>query len=371
MRVIVTERQLKLIKEENEKISSYEKIKSHRIFPHLLDFIKDKENEETPSYGYRYSEIISEMVENYGIPYTLGAFTLLYYLIQDGVDPQEFMSLSDFTYKSNDVMGLLKARGYYDEYVLNRDSFRDIKKTENGRILFSVDHWVDFAPLFRNEGVAELVLSEDWFEMYDYYNYPITEIVDALSNENVKYVIEKIIEDYRGEEISGLDHREEFEDLLNENGDLVIDDRLKTITDSYNLGILLSESELSESDMVDELNSSYNSAYNSAAEGELWEEAKNEIVGYLGSEGEWTGEKSNTLTFDITEKYNELINEYIEDVGDNPLDEYFSFIDMLKDKFKNHFSSSDMLDFSSNLDYFYPDSSNVRSNFNEYVRDYL
>ena len=268
-------------------------------------------------------------------------------------------------------MGLLKASGYYDEYVLNRDSFRDIKKTEDGRILFSVDHWVDFAPLFRNEGVAEQVLGEDWFEMYGYYNYPITEVVDALSNENVKYVIETIIEKHEGESISGLEHREEFEDLLNENGDLVIDDRLKTITDSYNLGILLSESELSESDMIDELNRSYNSAYNSAAEGELWEQAKNEIVGYLGSEGEWTGEKSNTLTFDITEKYNELINEYIEGFGDNPLDEYFSFISMLEDMFKNHFSSSDMLDFSSNLDYFHPDSSNVERDFNDIIGGYL
>lgn len=373
MRVILSERQLKLIKEENEKISSYEKIKSHRIFPHLLDFIKYKENQES-DYMYsthHYSEIIDEMVENYGIPYTLGAFTLLYYLIEDGFDPQEIMSLSDYTYKSKDVMGLLKASGYYDEYVLNRDSFRDIKKTEDGRILFSVDHWVDFAPLFRNEGVAEQVLSDDWFEMYGYYNYPITEIVDALSNENVKYVIEKIIEDYRGEEISGLDHREEFEDLLNENGDLVIDDRLKTITDSYDLGILLSESELSESDFIDELNRSFNSAYNSAAEGELWKEAQDEIEGYLGSEGKWTGEKGETLTFDITEKYDELINEYIEDIGDNPLDDYFSFIGMLEYMFKSHFSSSDMLDFSSNLDYFYPDSSNVERDFNDNIGGYF
>ena len=374
MRVRLSERQLKLIKEENKKISSYEKIKSHRIFPHLLDFIKDKENEES-NYMYstqHYTEIIDEMVENYGIPYTLGAFTLLYYLIEDGVDPQEIMSLSDFTYKSNDIMGLLKASGYYDKYVLNRDdSFRDIKKTEDGRILFSVDHWVDFAPLFREESIAEQVLSEDWFEFYDYYNYPITEVVDALSDENVKYVIEAIIEKHRGESISGLDYREEFEDLLNEDGDLIIDDRLKTITDSYNLGILLSESELHDSDIASDLNSAYNSAYNSAAEGELWGEAKDEIEGYLGSEGKWTGEKGNILTFDITDKYNELIEDYIYSIGDNPLDEYFSFIDMLKDMFNNHFSSSDMLTFSSNLDYFYPDSDNVRRDFNDNIGSYF
>jgi len=373
MRVRLSERQLNLIKEENKKISSYEKIKSHRIFPHLLGFIKDKENEES-DYMYsthHYSEIIDEMVENYGIPYTLGAFTLLYYLIEDDVDPHEIMTLGDFTYRSNDVMGLLKASGYYDEYVLNRDSFRDIKKTEDGRILFSVDHWVDFAPLFRNEGVAEQVLSEDWFELYGYYDHPITEVVDALSDENVKYVIEAIIEKHEGESISGLEHREEFEDLLNEDGDLVIDDRLKTITDSYNLGILLSESELVDSDISSDLTNAYSNAYNSAAEGELWEEAKDKIEGYLGSEGKWTGEKSNTLTFDVTDKYDELIDEYIEYDGDNPLDEYFSFIGMLEDIFKNHFFSSDMLTFRSNLDYFYPNSDNVERDFNDNIGSYF
>ena len=281
------------------------------------------------------------------------------------------MTLCDFTYRSNDVMGLLKASGYYDEYVLNRDSFRDIKKTEDGRILFSVDHWVDFAPLFRNEGVAEQVLSEDWFELYGYYDHPITEVVDALSDENVKYVIEAIIEKHEGESISGLEHREEFEDLLNEDGDLVIDDRLKTITDSYNLGILLSESELVDSDISSDLTNAYSNAYNSAAEGELWEEAKDKIEGYLGSEGKWTGEKSNTLTFDVTDKYDELIDEYIEYDGDNPLDEYFSFIGMLEDTFKNHFSSSDMLTFRSNLDYFYPNSDNVERDFNDNIGSYF
>ena len=207
--------------------------------------------------------------------------------------------------------------------------------------------------------------------MYDYYSYPITEVVDALSNENVKYVIEAIIEKHRGESISGLEHREEFEDLLNENGDLIIDDRLKTITDSYNLGILLSESELLDSDISSDLTNAYSNAYNSAAEGELWKEAKDEIEGYLGSEGKWTGEKGIILTFDITDKYNELIEDYIEESGGNPLDEYYSFIDMLEDIFKNYFSGSDMLTFSSNLDYFYPDSDNVRRDFNDNLGGYF
>ena len=39
--------------------------------------------------------------------------------------------------------------------------------------------------------------------------------------------------------------------------------------------------------------------------------------------------------------------------------------------FKNHFSGSDMLTFRSNLDYFYPDSDNVRRDFNDNIGGYF
>ena len=368
MRVRLSERQLKLIKEENKKISSYEKIKSHRIFPHLLDFIKDKENEES-DYMYsthHYSEIIAEMVENYGIPYTLGAFTLLYYLIQDNFDPQEIMSLSDYTYKSNDVMGLLKASGYYDEYVLNRDSFRDIKKTEDGRILFSVDHWVDFAPLFREESIAEGILSEDWFEMYDYYDYPMTDITESLSDENIKYIIDYIIENYNGQSIGDLSHRNEFEEIINEDGELIVDERLKTIIlDGYNLGILIDESDLSNEDIANSLTSAYNSAYNSAAEGELWEEAKNEIEDFLGSKGKWG--KDDMLVFDITDTYQNIIDDYVLESHEVP--EEFSFISLLYDYVRNYYHAGQLK--ISDLQYFYPSSDAIERDFNDNIRGYF
>jgi len=44
---------------------------------------------------------------------------------------------------------------------------------------------------------------------------------------------------------------------------------------------------------------------------------------------------------------------------------------MLEDTFKNHFSSSDMLTFRSNLDYFYTNSDNVERDFNDNIGSYF
>ncbi len=370
MRVRLSERQLGLIKEEEKKASVYERFLSHKITPYVMEKIEQENYDNEDIYGYTVVDLVQEIEDTFGLSYHLASFAVFTWLLRDGTDPEDHWYLADWLYKSPDPMGYLKHSGYYDEYIKDI-SFNDIDKTEDGKVIFSVDNWGEFADLFDSPDMVRGILGEDYYEMFNYYDYPITDVVSNLSNENVKYVIETIIEKHKGESISGLEHREEFENLLNENGDLVIDDRLKAITDSYNLGILLSESELLDSDIANDLTNAYNSAYNSAAEGELWKEAKDEIVGYLGSEGEWTGEKSNTLTFDITDKYDELINEHIEESGDNPLDEYFSFISMLEDTFKNHFSSSDMLDFSSNLDYFYPDSSNVKRDFNDNIGGYF
>jgi hypothetical protein len=78
----------------------------------------------------------------------------------------------------------------------------------------------------------------------------MTDITEALSDENIKYIIDYIIENYNGQSIGDLSHRNEFEGLLNEDGELIVDERLRTITDGYNLGILIDESDLSHEDIA-------------------------------------------------------------------------------------------------------------------------
>ena len=364
MRVRLSERQLGLIKEEEKKASVYERFLNHKIVPYVMEKIEELNYDNEDIYGHTVVDLVDEIEDTFGLSYHLSSFAVFTWLLRDGTDPQDHWYLTDWLYKSPDPMGYLKHSGYYDEYIKDI-SFNDIDKTEDGKVIFSVDNWEEFADLFDSPDIVRGILGEDYYEMYDYYGYPITEIVDALSDENVKYVIEAIIEKHEGESISGLEHREEFEDLLNENGDLVIDDRLKTITDSYNLGILLSESELIDSDIVNDLTSAYNSAYNSAAEGELWKEAKDEIEGLLESEGKWG--KDNMLVFDITNVYQKMIDDYIIESNENPVASYFT--SFLYEYLRNYYSEG-LLSFR-NLDYYYPNSDNVNRDFNDGIRDYF
>jgi len=364
MRVRLSERQLNLLRETEKKESIYQRFLRHKIVPYVMERIEDYSTENEDIYAYSVVNLIEDIQDEFGMSYDLASFAVFTYLVREDIDPLEHWYLPDWLYKIDQPMEYLKHSGFYDKYMTDVP-FNDIEKTEDGRVIFSVDNWEEFADLFDEADAVRSILGEDWFEMYDYYDYPITDVVSNLSDENVKYVIETIIEKHGGESISGLEHREEFEDLLNENGDLVIDDRLKTITDSYNLGILLSESELLDSDITDELVRAYNSSYNSASESELWEEAKNEIEDFLGSKGSWG--KDDMLVFDITDTYQNIIDDYVLESHEVP--EEFSFISLLYEYIRNYYHGGQLK--ISNLQYFYPSSEAIERDFNDNIRGYF
>ena len=364
MRVRLSERQLNLLRETEKKESIYQRFLRHKIVPYVMERVEDYSTENEDIYHYSVVNLIEDIQDEFGMSYDLASFAVFTYLVRDDIDPLEHWYLPDWLYRVDQPMEYLKHSGFYDKYMTDVP-FNDIEKTEDGRVIFSVDNWEEFADLFDESDAVRGILGEDWFEMYDYYNYPITDVVSNLSDENVKYVIETIIEKHGGESISGLEHREEFEDLLNENGDLVIDDRLKTITDSYNLGILLSESELLDSDIASDLNRAYNSAYNSAAEGELWKESKDEIEDFLGSKGSWG--KDEMLVFDITNTYQNIIDDYVLESHEVP--EEFSFISLLYDYVRNYYHAGQLK--ISDLRYFYPSSEAIERDFNDNIRGYF
>ena len=365
MRVRLSERQLGLIKEEEKKASVYERFLSHKITPYVMEKIEELNYDNEDIYGYTVVDLVDEIENTFGLSYHLVSFAVFTWLLRDGTDPQDHWYLTDWLYKSPDPMGYLKHSGYYDEYIKDI-SFNDIDKTEDGRVILSVDNWEEFADLFDSPDMVRGILGEDWYELYGYYDYPMTDITEALSDENIKYIIDYIIENYNGQSIGDLSHRNEFEEILNEDGELIVDERLKTILiDGYNLGILIDESDLSHEDIANNLTSAYNSAHNSAAEGELWKEAKDEIEGLLESEGKWG--KDNMLVFDITKTYQKMVDDYIIESNENPEASYFT--SFLYEYLRNYYSGG--LLSIRDLDYYYPDSSNVNRDFNDGIRDYF
>lgn len=365
MRVRLSERQLGLIKEEEKKTSVYERFLSHKITPYVMEKIEQENYDNEDIYGYTVVDLVQEIEDTFGLSYHLASFAVFTWLLRDGTDPEDHWYLADWLYKSPDPMGYLKHSGYYDEYIKDI-SFNDIDKTEDGKVIFSVDNWEEFADLFDSPDMVRGILGEDWYEMFNYYDYPMTDITEALSDENIKYIIDYIIENYNGQSIGDLSHRNEFEEIINEDGELIVDERLKTILiDGYNLGILIDESDLSNEDIANSLTGAYNSAHNSAAEGELWKEAKDEIEGLLESEGKWG--KDNMLVFDITNVYQKMIDDYIIESSENPEASYFT--SFLYEYLRNYYSEG--LLSVRNLDYYYPDSDNVNRDFNDGIRDYF
>ncbi|MDB4335497.1 hypothetical protein N9994_00375 [bacterium] len=365
MRVRLSERQLGLIKEEEKKASVYERFLSHKIIPYIMEKIEQENYDNEDIYGHTVVDLVQEIEDTFGLSYHLASFAVFTWLLRDGSDPEDHWYLADWLYKSPDPMGYLKHSGYYDEYIKDI-SFNDIDKTEDGKVIFSVDNWEEFADLFDSPDMVRGILGEDYYEMFNYYDYPMTDITESLSDENIKYIIDYIIENYNGQSIGDLSHRNEFEEIINEDGELIVDERLKTILiDGYNLGILIDESDLSNEDIANSLTSAYNSAHNSAAESELWKEAKDEIEGLLESEGKWG--KDNMLVFDITNVYQKMIDDYIIESSENPEASYFT--SFLYEYLRNYYSGG--LLSVRDLNYYYPDSDNVNRDFNDSISSYF
>ena len=251
MRVRLSERQLGLIKEEEKKASVYERFLSHKIIPYIMEKIEQENYDNEDIYGHTVVDLVQEIEDTFGLSYHLASFAVFTWLLRDGTDPEEHWYLADWLYKSPDPMGYLKHSGYYDEYIKDI-SFNDIDKTEDGKVIFSVDNWEEFADLFDSPDMVRGILGEDYYELYNYYDYPMTDITESLSDENIKYIIDYIIENYNGQSIGDLSHRNEFEEIINEDGELIVDERLKTILiDGYNLVMyIISLKRKSESPIV-------------------------------------------------------------------------------------------------------------------------
>ncbi len=270
--------------EEKQKKSYYERLNGSKLKKSVYKQIHNYINEENRNGDMRYfyaADIISEVSERFAIDYTTSSYLVFKYLIDDDFAPTRNYNLSDWLYKSNNVLGFLKSSGYYEKYV-DIHSFHDLI-IEDDKVILDVE-WIDFTNWFTEPETAEQALGEDWAEFFDIWrkDTDFEEICDLLDDEAVKYVIERLIEEYDGKDIYGLEHREEFEHLHGINDFFNMRekaDEIRQITDPYTLHVLIEESDLSGAEVVDDMYSDYNIAYNLVAEDEIFKECKSEIEG--------------------------------------------------------------------------------------------
>lgn len=233
------------------------------------------------------------------------------------------------------------------EWYLVNHYFRGLKE-KGGRYYMEVDHWSDFAEMFKDcdsqysmcRGLARQVLAEDdyWEPYYDVTQDWYDEVWTLVNKKTYDEIINHIREKYVGDSMSGnrtitLDGEEVelTEELLD-----------SWIGDSDVLGKIIEDVPEFE-DIKTSLEHSYESAYNTSARDNVWKAAKNAITDLFG-EGEWVSYEvkkmdgtvtRHELVFDVTSIVPEIIDAYFQEYCDLEYDrecdfEYSDFFDLVK-----------------------------------------
>jgi hypothetical protein len=353
----------KILTEEKQKKSFYSRFNggglekaSTKVVSKYIEGIGHLHN----FYG---DTIITEMRDKFALDYTTASYLVFKGLMNIDEDPTELYNLSDWLYKSDDPIDFLKSSGYYGEHI-NLGSFHDVVE-HKGTYTLDTD-WIDLVDWFDDSSIAEQGLGEDWGEFFQIWRGDVDfeEVCNSLDREAIDYVLDRIIRDYEGKDIYGLEHREEFTHLHGINDFFNVSEKaneIKEITDPYNLHVFIEESDLYESDLVSDMYMEYNVAYNLATEDDVFKECKSTIEDFLGSKVK----KGTAVMFDVTDFLAKFIDMYISEGSEDPTAEHSGLVDAVS-YYLSNYRMGGRLD-TINMDYYYPDGDKVKKYFSELI----
>ena len=299
---------------------------------------------------------------------------LIEYLLDMGKNPLEYVTFDTLRvrYMGDDIVNLLENSGWFDKYMEDDDAFpqtfRDVEK-KGDRFYLVVDRWDELSGLFKNNDrdFVERILGEDWADLYDYFegDWDI-DVVDNLNEKSIKHIKDYIKEgDFIGQEMSEYSMDDEHGHILTED----------MVNDTETILRLIDEEDILI-ELRDELLNQYRWAYEQAGEDELFGNIKDEIEGFLGSEGKWVDVKkeeginkgivtSHQLHFDITDVFYKYMIMSMREGSELPGEYHGDYLEMLNELL---YETDEMLQ-SPNMDYFYPDSSKVEEYFNYNIQE--
>jgi len=310
-----------------------------------------------------YIEVIDYIKELLELSYSdviEGVFT---YLMNQGENPFDEVDIElDYYVGSDDMFSILTNIGWFDKYLTDNNAFYsdfgDIIKSGD-RIYMFCSEWKDLADLFDvdDKTLVEDILDPDWSEIFGDFDISFEDdVTEVLSDKAINHIKEYIKEnDFIGKEIYTLD--DEYGDILTE----------ELLEDENTLFHLIDEEQMFN-DLKIELKNMYRWSYNSASEGELFNDIKETITSFLGSEGDWDeikkGDKINhILKFDVTSIFYQYLKLYVESTGKFPGDNANYFLEVLDEVL---IEQGDELR-GPNIDNFYPDSRRVKEDMTENV----
>ena len=341
------------------------------LHPNFSKLIRKFIETQRHNYGDDYMLYIEYMNKYFDDIDKVDIFSGVFnYIIEvEGEDPLEYIDinmLNEYFY-SVDRIKILRDSGwmekyfkieYYKDYV-NKEgrvysAFGDIK-WEGDTPYLILDRWDEFQELFHSDdrNLVKRVLGEDWAELYsvDRVDF-MDEVWRELDEKSLKHIKDYIKDNgFIGGE---LDYDEDGlrEDMLEDNN---------------LLGELINDEGMFD-ELKGELSNFYEWAYEGAAEDELFNSLKDEIVSLLGSEGEWDmvkskkegGSDKHILKFDISKIFMDILERFVGCEGKIPQEEYGYFLEVLG---KTLDCEGDMLE-TPDMGYFYPDHTKVSERLN-------
>lgn len=295
------------------------------------------------------------------------------YIMDQNEDPTEYFydnDLNKYFYES-EIFSILVDSGWVDR-KFNIDRYRPIKEGRNkgknqygdiiwegDKIYLLCDNWMELSKLFGKDeqDTVERVLSEDWSELYSWFDVDFdNDVWDNLDEESLRHIKEYIIEnDFIGKELD-YDEDPDGEGL-----------RLDMLEDNSLLGELIDNEHMFD-ELKRELENYYRWAYEGAAEDELFKEMSDEIKQLLGSDGEWytmkpktpEGKDQHYLRFDITDKFMEFNRSYLECFALIPEEQESFFLSVIAE----YLDCDDEELRGPDMNYFYPDHRKVAEHLN-------
>ena len=276
-------------------------------------------------------------------------------------------------------ISFLKDTGWWDKYFRPYE-FSDIVekgKGKNKQKFIQADSYYDFKPLFDNEWLSNVILGEDYEEIFGWHDYRFEEIWDNVDSKGLQAIIEAL-PSYAPKDRE-IYVPESFEEITEDGDDRVpMDKRLINFIKDGDTSSLLYDL-IEESGDFDTLKGDmvnyYNIAYNDAAHSEIFDKAMSELESFFGAKPKWvkvSGPDENTVRNMVEipikqEDYDNLYREWLDSFSDFPEHSYSEYIDSWGEVLNN---SGNQLEFPY-MDHYYPDHTIVDEYFNDSLRDNL
>ena len=361
-----------------------------RIENAIFKFLKRREvwhydggDEYEDSRDKENIEVAAEVQKVFGMDQWDAKFFTFKWLVKHGHDPIDTggsdREIQYWGTYEDDAYQFLQDTGWWDKFF-DPYEFSDIVekgKGKNKQKFLQADSYYDFKPLFDNDWLGDIILGEDYEEIFGWYNYPLQDIWDSIDDKGLQAIIEALPSYAPKDGVIWVP--ESFEEITDDGDDRVpMDKRFINFIKDGDTSSLIYDL-IDESGDFDELKHDminyYNVAYNDAAHSEIFNNAMSELESFFGEKPKWVtvpGPNENTVLNKVEipikeEDYNDLYRKWLNNFSDFPEHSYSEYIDSWAEVLNNDRGKLQFPD----TQYFYPDHTIVEDYFNNSLRDNL